>query len=89
MRKMLPEGAVRQKMKADGIAEGDINKYFESDNAYQASECKWKCLVNQVDILSSLYYYLSVDASPPQNSSVGGGLLAGIQGISFIEKLYI
>jgi hypothetical protein len=40
MRKMLPEGAVRQKMKADGIAEGDINKYFESDSAYQASECK-------------------------------------------------
>ena len=37
MRKMLPEGAVRQKMTADGIQEDDINEYFLSDPVEPAS----------------------------------------------------
>jgi len=33
MLKMLPEGAVRQKMTADGFAEADIDKFFAAKNA--------------------------------------------------------
>jgi hypothetical protein len=38
MRKMLPEGAVRQKMNADGIPADDINDYFLSDPFEPASD---------------------------------------------------
>lgn len=57
MRKMLPEGAVRQKMKADGVAEIDINKYLESDGANKSSEGKWKFFIHQVVIIISSHYF--------------------------------
>eukprot|EP01038_Epipyxis_sp_PR26KG_P007973 gene7973-10813_t len=37
MRKILPEGAVRQKMKADGFPDEDIEKYFNGENGAPAS----------------------------------------------------
>lgn len=36
MKKMLPEGAVRQKMVADGFTESDINKFFNASGAVAA-----------------------------------------------------
>eukprot|EP01038_Epipyxis_sp_PR26KG_P007971 gene7971-10811_t len=32
MKKILPEGALRQKMKADGISDNDINQYFDPNS---------------------------------------------------------
>ena len=37
MRKMLPEGAVRQKMKMDGIPDADIDAYFGAGSNVSAA----------------------------------------------------
>jgi hypothetical protein len=46
MRKMLPEGAVRQKMRTDGIHEDDINEYFSSDPVEPVSNGNFFFLLN-------------------------------------------
>ena len=64
MRKMLPEGAVRQKMQVDGIDSDDIDAYFSGGE----------------EVSTQSVALAGAPPRGPPPSSGRGGLLAGIEG---------